>query len=111
MSLMKCLVKIISYVNFVLNVTISQQAQSSGSPTLSRNTSDTNLSSDSGVPNTSATTGVINTDSELKQALFTRGTKAIVWGMQSKAVQGMLDFDYSCSRSSPSVVAMVYPFV
>lgn len=88
-----------------------QQAQSSGSPTLSRNTSDTNLSSDSGVPNTSATTGVINTDSELKQALFTRGTKAIVWGMQSKAVQGMLDFDYSCSRSSPSVVAMVYPFV
>jgi len=43
--------------------------------------------------------------------LFTSGTKAIVWGLQSRAVQGMLDFDYVCSRRSPSVVAMVYPLV
>lgn len=43
--------------------------------------------------------------------LFTNQTKTIVWGMQSRAVQGMLDFDYSCSREEPSVVAMVYPFV
>ncbi|XP_075702199.1 ATP-citrate synthase isoform X2 [Rhinoderma darwinii] len=42
--------------------------------------------------------------------LFSRHTKAIVWGMQTRAVQGMLDFDYVCSRSEPSVSAMVYPF-
>uniref|UniRef100_A0A4W4FXZ7 ATP-citrate synthase n=1 Tax=Electrophorus electricus TaxID=8005 RepID=A0A4W4FXZ7_ELEEL len=42
--------------------------------------------------------------------LFNRHTKAIVWGMQTRAVQGMLDFDYVCSRNEPSVTAMVYPF-
>lgn len=30
--------------------------------------------------------------------------------MQTRAVQGMLDFDYVCSRDEPSVAAMVYPF-
>lgn len=42
--------------------------------------------------------------------LFRKQTKAIVWGMQTRAVQGMLDFDYICSRDEPSVAAMVYPF-
>ncbi|XP_065278865.1 ATP-citrate synthase [Emys orbicularis] len=42
--------------------------------------------------------------------LFSCHTKAIVWGMQTRAVQGMLDFDYICSRDEPSVTAMVYPF-
>nr|XP_015217602.1 PREDICTED: ATP-citrate synthase [Lepisosteus oculatus] len=42
--------------------------------------------------------------------LFTKHTKAIVWGMQTRAVQGMLDFDYICSREEPSVAALVYPF-
>jgi ATP citrate (pro-S)-lyase len=42
--------------------------------------------------------------------LFTKNTKAIIWGMQTRAVQGMLDFDFVCTRSEPSVVAMVYPF-
>uniref|UniRef100_A0A8C9TR95 ATP-citrate synthase n=1 Tax=Scleropages formosus TaxID=113540 RepID=A0A8C9TR95_SCLFO len=42
--------------------------------------------------------------------LFTKHTKSIVWGMQTRAVQGMLDFDYVCSREEPSVAAMVYPF-
>ncbi|XP_023804962.1 ATP-citrate synthase isoform X2 [Oryzias latipes] len=42
--------------------------------------------------------------------LFSKHTKAIVWGMQTRAVQGMLDFDYVCSREEPSVAAMVYPF-
>ncbi|XP_068387578.1 ATP-citrate synthase isoform X2 [Eschrichtius robustus] len=42
--------------------------------------------------------------------LFSRHTKTIVWGMQTRAVQGMLDFDYVCSRDEPSVAAMVYPF-
>uniref|UniRef100_H2UUH3 ATP-citrate synthase n=1 Tax=Takifugu rubripes TaxID=31033 RepID=H2UUH3_TAKRU len=42
--------------------------------------------------------------------LFSKHTKSIVWGMQTRAVQGMLDFDYVCSREEPSVAAMVYPF-
>ncbi|XP_026538585.1 ATP-citrate synthase isoform X1 [Notechis scutatus] len=42
--------------------------------------------------------------------LFSHHTKSIVWGMQTRAVQGMLDFDYVCSRDDPSVAAMVYPF-
>jgi len=33
------------------------------------------------------------------------------WGIQTRAVQGMLDFDYVCRRSEPSVAAMVYPMV
>ncbi|XP_058262245.1 ATP-citrate synthase isoform X1 [Hemibagrus wyckioides] len=42
--------------------------------------------------------------------LFSKHTKSIVWGMQTRAVQGMMDFDYVCSRDEPSVAAMVYPF-
>ncbi|CAH2062283.1 unnamed protein product, partial [Iphiclides podalirius] len=42
--------------------------------------------------------------------LFSDRTKAIVWGMQNRAIQGMLDFDYICRRAEPSVVAVVYPF-
>ncbi|XP_063837129.1 ATP-citrate synthase [Ostrinia nubilalis] len=42
--------------------------------------------------------------------LFSDRTKAIIWGMQNRAIQGMLDFDYICRRAEPSVVAIVYPF-
>lgn len=42
--------------------------------------------------------------------MFSADTKAIVWGMQTRAVQSMLDFDFVCRRTEPSVVAMVYPF-
>ena len=42
--------------------------------------------------------------------LFSPNTKAIVWGMQTRAVQSMLDFDFVCSRKEWSVVALVYPF-
>merc|ERR1712013_220222 len=35
--------------------------------------------------------------------------RAIIWGLQTRAVQGMMDFDYVCGRSEPSVAAMVYP--
>eukprot|EP01084_Bolivina_argentea_P013924 26064_1 len=37
-------------------------------------------------------------------------TRAIVYGMQTRAVQNMLDFDYICRRSRPSVAAIVYTF-
>lgn len=42
--------------------------------------------------------------------LLTSKTRCFVWGMQPKAVQGMLDFDYISRRSVPSVAAMIYPF-
>ncbi|KAI9251177.1 citrate synthase-like protein [Sporodiniella umbellata] len=41
---------------------------------------------------------------------FTSKTRAFVYGMQPRAVQGMLDFDFMCKRERPSVAAMVYPF-
>lgn len=41
---------------------------------------------------------------------FSSTTRAIVYGMQLRAVQGMLDFDYMCKRETPSVACIVYPF-
>ncbi len=43
--------------------------------------------------------------------LFTNKTRAIIWGLQTRAVQGMMDFDYVCKREQPSVACMVYPMV
>jgi ATP citrate (pro-S)-lyase len=37
-------------------------------------------------------------------------TRCIVYGLQQRAVQGMLDFDYLCKRETPSVAAMIFPF-
>eukprot|EP01083_Nonionella_stella_P103743 296566_1 len=39
-----------------------------------------------------------------------QSTRAIVYGMQTRAVQNMLDFDYICRREQPSVAAIVYTF-
>jgi len=41
--------------------------------------------------------------------LFSRDTKAFVFGAQINAVQRMLDFDYLCRKDEPSVVAMITP--
>ncbi|KAK9302315.1 hypothetical protein QLX08_005728 [Tetragonisca angustula] len=46
----------------------------------------------------------------LHKQLFSSKTRAIIWGMQTRAVQSMLDFDFVCRRSEPSVAAIVYPF-
>lgn len=35
-------------------------------------------------------------DGRSVQKMFTNRTKAIVWGMQTRAVQSMLDFDFIC---------------
>jgi ATP citrate (pro-S)-lyase len=50
--------------------------------------------------------------SGLKHAIdaATPETTAIVYGLQNRAVQGMLDFDFMCKRRKPSVSAMVFPF-
>jgi len=47
----------------------------------------------------------------ISTSLYSNKTRAIVWGLQTRAVQGMLDFDYVCRRTEPSVAAMVYPMV
>ncbi|KAJ3169591.1 citrate synthase [Geranomyces variabilis] len=41
---------------------------------------------------------------------FSPDTRAFIYGMQPRAVQGMLDFDFMCGRSQPSVSCMIYPF-
>ena len=41
---------------------------------------------------------------------FDAQTRSFVYGLQPRAIQGMLDFDYSCGRETPSVAAMIYPF-
>ena len=41
--------------------------------------------------------------------LFSRETKAFIYGSQTAAVQRMLDFDYMCRKDEPSVVAMITP--
>ncbi|GAA6007434.1 uncharacterized protein JCM10292_002404 [Rhodotorula paludigena] len=41
---------------------------------------------------------------------FDETTRSIVYGLQPRAIQGMLDFDFACGRETPSVAAMVYPF-
>ena len=41
--------------------------------------------------------------------LFDINTKAFVYGYQTNAIQRMLDFDYVCKRSSPSISAIINP--
>lgn len=43
-------------------------------------------------------------------ALFNEKTRCFVYGMQPRAVQGMLDFDFICKRSTPSVAGIIYTF-
>lgn len=61
---------------------------------------------------TSLNSSAIETDlkSGSKKPMFSVDTEVIVWGMQTRAVQSMLDFDFVSSRKKPSVVSMVYPF-
>lgn len=42
--------------------------------------------------------------------LFTNKTRAFVYGLQPRACQGMLDFDFICKRDTPSVAGVIYPF-
>merc|ERR1719428_385248 len=48
--------------------------------------------------------------SEHNVVTSTRSCTCIVYGMQLRAIQGMLDFDHLCKRDKPSVAAMVFPF-
>ncbi|XP_026574016.1 ATP-citrate synthase isoform X2 [Pseudonaja textilis] len=88
--------------NFLLNA-----SGSSSTPAPSRTASFSEGRSDELAPAKKAKHTV---SSGKATTLFSHHTKSIVWGMQTRAVQGMLDFDYVCSRDDPSVAAMVYPF-
>jgi len=48
---------------------------------------------------------VLQTPRRLNGAELTRSS-----GMQPRAVQGMLDFDFICKRSTPSVAGIIYTF-
>jgi ATP-citrate lyase alpha-subunit len=41
--------------------------------------------------------------------LFDKNTQSIIFGLQQRAIQGMLDFDYVCERETPSITAIVNP--
>ncbi|KAL2117228.1 hypothetical protein VTJ04DRAFT_9396 [Mycothermus thermophilus] len=43
-------------------------------------------------------------------ALFSEKTRCLVYGLQPRAVQGMLDFDFICKRQTPSVAGIIYTF-
>ncbi|RPA82568.1 ATP-citrate synthase subunit 1 [Ascobolus immersus RN42] len=45
-----------------------------------------------------------------EHTLFHPKTRAFVYGLQPKACQGMLDFDFICKRTTPSVAGIIYPF-
>ncbi|KAI9331350.1 citrate synthase-like protein, partial [Obelidium mucronatum] len=49
-------------------------------------------------------------DSVNENVTFSNKTRSFVYGMQPRAVQGMLDFDFMCKRAQPSVACMIYPF-
>jgi len=41
---------------------------------------------------------------------LTPESRSMVYGLQTVAVQGMLDFDFMCGRTKPSVACMIFPF-
>lgn len=45
-----------------------------------------------------------------EHALFSEKTRCFVYGLQPRAVQGMLDFDFICKRKQPSVAGIIYTF-
>ena len=45
-----------------------------------------------------------------QDSTFKLSTRAFIYGMQPRAVQGMLDFDFMCKRETPSVACIIYPF-
>lgn len=43
----------------------------------------------------------------MKPEIFSKNTKAIIYGYQVNPIQRMLDFDYACGREIPSVAAII----
>ncbi|KAI9709571.1 MAG: citrate synthase [Bogoriella megaspora] len=45
-----------------------------------------------------------------EHTLFHNKSRCFVYGLQPRAVQGMLDFDFICKRKNPSVAGIIYTF-
>lgn len=60
--------------------------------------------------NTAISTPTLSESDRAFKGIFSKSTCSFVYGMQPRAVQGMLDFDFICKREKPSVSAMIYPF-
>ncbi|WAR09851.1 ACLY-like protein [Mya arenaria] len=76
------------------------------SPSPSRKSSSADLTK---IPDVAQIPQFLSTpDSPATKPLFTKGTKAIIWGMQARAVQGMMDFDYKFYWGHKEVLVPVY---
>jgi ATP citrate (pro-S)-lyase len=53
---------------------------------------------------------VADHEADHKVENFTAKTQCIVYGLQARAIQGMLDFDFLCRRETPSVAAILFQF-
>lgn len=89
---------------------LTQQGAGANKRGLEEQNSRSSLLSSVGLGTSQPATPTTEQAPSISKPLFNAGTKAIVWGMQQRAVQSMLDFDFVSSRKEPSVVAMVYPF-
>ena len=96
--------------NFLL-ATSSTSVLGGGSTTPQTPQSRSRAGTDQDERKTESTKDLLKTAVSKAKSLFTKDTQAIIWGLQNRAVQGMLDFDFVCRRTKPSVVASVYPFV
>lgn len=88
--------------------TIDEQSSSKSATTTSSSSTSEECKIKSQCTTDSSSSAITTTTT---QELFSNNTRAIIWGMQTRAVQSMLDFDFVCRRSIPSVAAIVYPFV
>eukprot|EP00043_Microstomoeca_roanoka_P013138 m.128737 g.128737 ORF g.128737 m.128737 type:complete len:1073 (+) comp15678_c0_seq1:229-3447(+) len=68
------------------------------------------LATTSGTTTPHAPTSRVPSDVSSYKPMFTKKTRALFFGMQPRACQGMLDFDYCCDRETWSVAGMIYPF-
>ncbi|XP_033103205.1 ATP-citrate synthase-like isoform X1 [Anneissia japonica] len=87
----------------------SAKSQDSATPAASKAESSV-ACKDTSSTTTDAPSTAQASDSKSSKPLFSNETYSLIWGLQPRAVQGMLDFDHSCRRRAPSVVGMIYPF-
>ena len=79
-----------------------------GAPATNGTATPQHLSADDNITRFEAPSRTLSPSSA--HALFHPKTRCFVYGMQPKAVQGMLDFDFICKRTTPSVAGIIYTF-
>ncbi|KAJ8024570.1 ATP-citrate synthase [Holothuria leucospilota] len=99
--------------SFLLSGSASANVAAGGSSNPPRRTSSSSEAPTSGDASHGSNSGTTTKQKHIpspQKPLFTKQSTCFIFGMQNRAVQGMLDFDHSCQRETPSVVGMVYPF-